>query len=154
GVAVNPLGTRVYVANRNSASTVTVIDTTNDADTVVGTIPPGLGSGSFPTGVALSADGGKLYVGYASIGFVSVFDTSNNAVLTNISVGGLLVGLALPPDGTKLYAGREGTLDSVAVVNLSNNSVTSIPVGSTSEGVSVTPDGARAYVAVGTNKVT
>ena len=64
-VAVNPSGTRVYVANRNSEN-VSVIDTMTN--TVITTIPVGEGT----DGIAMTPDGTKIYVVKPYSGNVSV----------------------------------------------------------------------------------
>ncbi len=78
GVAVNPLGTPVYVSNYGS-NTVSVIDTSSN--TVVATI----GVGSQPYGVAVNPSGTRVYVANSIDGTVSVIDTSSNSVVATVT---------------------------------------------------------------------
>ena len=93
-VAVNPAGTRVYVAS-NSNNNVAVIDTATN--TVVATIPVG----SNPYGVSINPAGTRLYVVNRSSNNVSVIDTATNSVVDTVAVGSSPVGfgnfIASPP---------------------------------------------------------
>jgi len=68
GVAVNPTGSRLYVANTLS-NTVSVIDTATNG--VVATIPVG----DAPIGVAVAPDARRVYVANSASSSVSVIDT-------------------------------------------------------------------------------
>jgi YVTN family beta-propeller protein len=115
--AVDAAGSKVYVANAGD-NTVSVIDTATN--TVAGTIPVG----SYPSGVAVTPDGRKLYVitpltPQAST--LSVIDTATKVVSTipiNVQPTGLFGGavppelppgpvelfiVAFSPDGSKAY---------------------------------------------------
>src|SRR5437868_10874975 len=80
GVAVNPNGTRAFVANRDS-NTVSVIDTATN--TVVATISVGAN----PFGVSFSPDGTRAYVTNQTSNDVAIIDTANNTVISTVSVG-------------------------------------------------------------------
>ena len=80
GVAVHPVGMRVYVTN-NTSSTVSVIDTATH--TVTATIPVDNG----PFGVAVHPAGTRVYVANNGSNTVSVIDTATNTVTATISVG-------------------------------------------------------------------
>ena len=73
GVAVNPEGTKVYVANAGD-SIVSVIDTTNN------TITANVSVGEFPYGVAVNPAGTKAYVANMGSNNVSVINTTSNTV--------------------------------------------------------------------------
>ena len=91
GVAVNPAGTRAYVANVGSA-TVSVIRT--DTNTVVETPSPW----AFSEGVAFNSSGTRAYVTNMDSDTVSVINTATNAVIGNpIAVGSAPWGIALGP---------------------------------------------------------
>ena len=98
-------------------------------------------------------NGTDAYVTNHDSGTVSVFDTSDNSVITTIVVGGEPFGLALTPDGRQVYVatgGNQGGLgfaaDQVAVIDTASKAVTTVPVGSRPMAVAVTPDGSQAWV--------
>src|SRR5205807_3946101 len=86
GVAVNPEGTRVYVANAcdsrgacgDSAGTVSVIDTGSNTVTATVTV------GNAPVGVAVNPSGTRVYVANFGADSVSVIDTTTNTVTATI----------------------------------------------------------------------
>jgi YVTN family beta-propeller protein len=80
--------------------------------------------------VAVSPDGGKVYVGNGSLGSVSVIDAATNMVTATIPVGTCPLGVSVTPDGSKLYVANECS-NTVSVINTAKNTVTAtIPVGS------------------------
>lgn len=80
GIAVNPSGTKVYVANYGSDS-ISIIDTATNK--VIGTVEVG----SYPYGIAVTPDGKKLYVANQGSNNVSIIDTATNKVTGSINVG-------------------------------------------------------------------
>lgn len=102
GVAVNPAGTAVYVANSDS-NEVTVIDTATRDTT---TIPAGEG----PVGIAVHPDGTRIYV--ANVDDVSVIDRATNTIVDKIVCGTRPIGLAVHPDGSIIYVANvmDGTV--------------------------------------------
>lgn len=152
GVAVNPTGTKAYVANILSG-TVTAINT----GTLTSTSITGL---SGPFGLAVSPDGDELYVSqngvspYGSGTTVNVIDTSTNASLATVTVGTGPQGIAFTPDGAKAYVANYGDGTgtpgyTVTVINTSTRSTSTITLatGSGAYAVAVSPTGSRAYVA-------
>jgi len=176
GVAVNPEGTRVYVANfyldtyENTLSTlfdpklilvkgtdehvetgegtVSVIDTATN--TLIATVPVE----SSPVGVAITPDGTKAYVANRGSDIVSVIDTSTNTVTAMVNVGSGPTGVTVTPDGAKVYVTNLYDSD-VSIIDTATNTVTAtVPVGDNPYGVAVTPDGAKVYVSnAGSNTV-
>ncbi len=156
GVAVNPKGTKVYVAS-DVNDAVSVIDTATNK--VTATVPVG----SDPWGVAVNSDGTKVYVANEGSGTVSVIDTASNKVTATVKVGNYPYGVAVNPAGTKVYAVND--LDNtVSVIDTATNKVTAtIKVGDLPTGVAVNPAGTKVYVTnehdvsvidTATNKVT
>jgi YVTN family beta-propeller protein len=144
GVAVNPAGTRVYVAGQNT-NTVSVIDT--DSNSVIATVPVG----ATPDGVVVNPAGTRVYVTDGD-GNVSVIDTDsssptvNTVIATVLGVGGGLRGVAVNPDGTRVYV-ADLVFSNVLVIDTASNTViATVPVGLFPRGVAVTPDGTRVYV--------
>jgi YVTN family beta-propeller protein len=168
GVAVTPDGKTVYVTNQGD-DTVSVINTATN--TVIGSAIDvgctncGRKTTNLPTGIAVTPDGSKVYVGnLGAPGYASVIATASNTV-TTINTKKVTTGVAVTPDGSKVYLGCiEG---AVLAINVATNRLghgSTIGVGSGSEGVAVTPDGSKVYVAdsaagtvsvinTGTNKV-
>ena len=86
GVAVNPDGDLLYVANSGSNS-VSVIDAASN--TVVATVPVG----TRPRGLAVHPDGGTVYVANPNSNDVSVIDAASNLVVATVPVGTSPIGL-------------------------------------------------------------
>ncbi len=83
GVAVNPDGTKVYVANWSS-NNVSIIDT--ETNNVTATMDVG----ASPEGVTVSSCGKKVYVTNFASDNVSVIDTATNTVTATVDVGNVL----------------------------------------------------------------
>ncbi len=142
---VQPVPSRVYVANRSS-NTVSVIDPATNA--VVTTVAVG----TQPTAVAVSPDGTRVYVANSGSNSVSVIDAATATVVATVAVGTQPVALAVSPDGTRAYVTDNG----LSVLDLTTNTVVAtVDVTPPSQlgyrpaapvGVAVSPDGTRAYV--------
>ena len=87
GVAVNPTGTRAYVANSNmfdtGAPSVSVIDTASLTEVTKITV----GIDGQPTGVAVNEDGSLVYVANNN-GKVAVINTATNTVVNTLTAPG------------------------------------------------------------------
>ncbi|HII91403.1 MAG TPA: PKD domain-containing protein [Methanosarcina sp.] len=95
GISVNPAGTKVYVANRNS-NDVSVIDVaTNKVTATVPVVHPGH--------VEVNPAGTKVYVANVDSNTVSVIDTSTNKVIDAFNVGSDPSGIAFSPALNKVY---------------------------------------------------
>jgi len=109
GVAVNPMGTKVYVENWGSDN-ISVIDTTTNTITATVTV------GEYPTVGAVSPDGSKVYVtNRGEKGNVSVIDTATNTVTARVPVGNGPEGIAVSSDGKKVYV-TNFLSDTVSVI--------------------------------------
>ena len=106
GLVWHEPASRLYVANNNRDS-VTVIDT--ETNTVVRTVkltPFAVeASGVAPTAVALSQDGGTLYIACGGINAVAVLDTKSFKLQGLIPSGWYPNSLSLSPDGRYLAIG-------------------------------------------------
>jgi len=168
GVAVTPDSKTVYVTNQGDG-TVSVINTATD--TVIGSAIDvgctmcGRKTTNLPSGIAVTPDGSKVYVGnLGAPGYASVIATASNTV-TTINTKKATSGVAVTPNGSKVYLGSlNGAVLAIDVATNSLGHGSTIGVGSGSEGVAVTPDGSKVYVAdsavgtvsvisTGTNKV-
>ncbi len=108
GVAFDPAGRRLYVANRGDAHTVTVIDV--DAGTIVGTID----IGREPFVLAVNPGSGHLFV--ACDDRVQVHRTFDGYLVTVIPVpAGATEGIALDPLHDKVYV-SSGAGNAITVI--------------------------------------
>jgi YVTN family beta-propeller protein len=98
GVALNPQGTRAYVANTVSG-TVTVLAVNRNSPNVARTLVE-IPVGTEPYGLAMTPNGSKLYVTNRNARSVSVIDTASNKVKKTIQNVGLSPrGIAITNDG-------------------------------------------------------
>ncbi|GAB4372411.1 MAG: hypothetical protein Kow00128_21120 [Deltaproteobacteria bacterium] len=87
-----------------------------------GPIPSIIDVGDNPHGLALTPDGGKLYVTNMSDGTVSVVDTATRQVVKTVQVGAGPVDVAVTPDGSKAFVSNEGGR-SVSVIDTGSDNV-------------------------------
>jgi len=154
GVAINPAGTRVYVANYGDSTdlktpgTVAVIDADQTSATlnkVIATITVGVR----PEIIAFNPSGTLAYVTNSVGNTVSVIDTTANKETTKLAVGGVPIGVAFTPDGKKAYV-TLADKSRVAVIDAIANTVssTTIPLSySNPIGIAINSAGTFAYVA-------
>jgi len=146
GIAITPDGSKAYVTNFGSITSLDASDPGNTVsvinlgtNTVIDEVSVGFG----PAGVAITPDGSKAYVSnldtvnefFGGLGAlsdpgktVSVIDAGTNQVMSTITVGNRPFGIAVTHDGTMTYVANylSGT---VSVINVSTNSViATIPI--------------------------
>lgn len=154
--SIDPCQVLAYVPNTGTfedrGNTVSVIDTATD--TVIATITVG----DAPNGVAITANGTRVYVANLGSDTVSVIDTAINTVIDTVPVGNGPISVAIIPNGTSAYI--TNVIDNtISVINIGSNMVTATitdGVGNSPFGIAIgnTPAGTRAYVAnVGDNTV-
>lgn len=135
-VAFAPDGRRVYVSVFNDERTiaaVAVLDTTTNS--VIATVPVR----TRPYALAVTPDGGRVYVPNHDSGTVSVIDTASLAVAAEIDVAPNPHWVDFSPDGTRAYtANHESNLITV-LDTASNSVVTEVPVGTSPHSVAVHP---------------
>jgi YVTN family beta-propeller protein len=149
---VTPDGTRVYVTDQ-SADVVRVIQTSDN--TIVANIPVG----TSPFGIAVRADGQRIYVANRGLsgsinGTVSVIDSNPasptfNTVVATVTIGldTRPAGIVVTPDGSKVYVAND-LVDTVSVISTATNTIVgTIPVAPGPRGIAVTPDGSKVVVA-------
>jgi YVTN family beta-propeller protein len=158
GIAVSPDGETLYVALSGTPiggpnvdeDTLPPADPSADGIGVVSVrelrllrVVPG---GSDPEMVAVSADGGRLFVANEDIGQASAVDASTGSVLGTFEVGGEPEGVNLRPDGGVVYVTSEED-NQVVVINADTlQAVATIPVGPRPRSTAFLPDSSRAYV--------
>jgi VCBS repeat-containing protein len=112
-VAVSPDGNTAYVtASTGSASSVSVINTSTDAVSTINLLTQG---GQYPVGVAVSPNGGQLYVLDGDLTTddqqVQVINTATGAVVETIPTAttpGSGGAIAVSPNGNDLYVTDDG----------------------------------------------
>jgi len=145
-VAVNPAGTRVYMANVNN---VLVIDTISN--TIIATVA--VGTTTFE--LAINPTGTRVYVTNYNSNNVSVIDTATNTVIATVAVGKNPFGVAVHPDGTRVYVANTSS-NTVSVIDTTSNTVTdnvTLSGGTAPYHLAVNPAGTRVYVTDGANSV-
>ncbi len=78
--------------------------------------------GQLPWQMALTPDGGTLYVADGDSDAVSVINTATDAVTNTIAVPGDPVSVALTPDGSRLWVGGL-TSGNVSVIDTSDDAI-------------------------------
>ena len=145
-VAVGNDGTRAYVTNTvNGPGSVMVIDTTTN--TVIDTIRVGpVWSGFLPYGLAVSADGSRLYTADLINSKVTVISTADNTVVDLLDGPLNPTAVALSPDGSLAYVTSQGD-DTVSVIDLSTGAIVqSFQFADHQFSVTTSPDGTRIYI--------
>jgi len=140
-MVLSPDSKYLYVTNTLANDIVVVNTATNKIEATI-TV------GSRPVGLAISADGSRVYVTNSdpTANSVSVINTTTNVVIATIPVGTSQGGVILSPDGSKLYVVNTGS-NSVLVISTVSNTITqTIPVGTYPFGISTTPDGSKLYI--------
>jgi YVTN family beta-propeller protein len=144
GLAIDPQGRRVYVANAQN-NTTSVIDTSTN--TVIGAP---ITVGARPLGVAVSTSGSYVYVTNSGSNTLSIVDTTTNLMIAALPVGRTPRGVAVHPSGSLIYV---ATADGLAIVDPSSTIadpsamplVTTVTVAG-AHGVAVSADGRNVYV--------
>jgi YVTN family beta-propeller protein len=96
---------------------------------------PTISVGSFPAGVAVTPNGGQVYVANTGSDTVSVIDTTTNTVVTTIPVGPGPVGVAVDPGGKHVFVTNNAEIaqgapgaNTVSVIDTSSTAVvTGVP---------------------------
>ena len=91
GIAINPAGTRIYVAN-TCQTTPSVIDPATN--TVVATVP----AGGFANGSRVNPSGTRVRVSNQTANTVTVIDATSNTVVATVPVGRIPASYQYPTD--------------------------------------------------------
>lgn len=106
---LSPDNRRLYVSNFEGSS-YTVIDTSTYR--ILSTVP--IVGGNNPSGLAITADGSRLFVVCGKNGFVSVHDTVSGNVLGRVAVGVNPFGVAVNPEQTQVLVASTSVLDIIS----------------------------------------
>ena len=139
GLAADPAGTRLYVANRES-DTLSVIDLHTLA--TLATIPVGRA----PFGVTVQ--GNRVFVANVQSGDVSVLDSTLLHEVQRLPVGEFPYAVAVTPDGGRVLVTNQHSGTLSVFDGPDYRPMPDIPVGDYPEGIAMSADGTRAYVAV------
>jgi len=122
-LAVNPEGTKLYVASYTGHG---VEDIATSTDTVTSTIALYEASTSNPNALALTPNGCQLYVHDHAHNVVDVITVSSDALAAHPAVAstGDPTGISAAPEGTHVYVAN-GASASVSVIATSTNTVSS-----------------------------
>ena len=143
-VAVSPDRRRAYTANIGSG-TVSVLDLN------AGRKLRDLAVGGRPEGIALSRDGGELWVGDLEGARVQAYDTSTFERLAEVRTGAVPIRVAASPNGRWIVTSNLGTGSLTVIDARTRQAVREVPVSGSREAGQVTilfsPDGRRLYAA-------
>ncbi|MGW1783170.1 YncE family protein [Streptomyces sp. NPDC002143] len=137
GIAVDPNGERIYVANFGS-NDVSIVDVRAAAETSRVKV------GKQPTALACSGD--RLYVANAHDGTMSVVDADAQRVLDTVRTGRRPRSLVASPSGDRVYVcNNDATVSAIDTRTL--GTVATIEVGHNPVDTALDPSGTRLYVA-------
>lgn len=105
-----------------------------------------LGGGSDPEQLAVSADGGKLYIANEDEGLASVLDIAGDRILKTLPVGKEPEGVAISPDGSTVYVTSESNSEIFVIDTAGDTILKSFKVGYRPRAAAFSPDGSRAYI--------
>ena len=149
GIAISEDGLHAYVTSYTGPDiVVTGLDTATYA--VLGQAQ--IASFGPSDGVAITPDGTRVYVTSVADDSVSVLDTSNFTLVTQVYNGRYPLGVTISPDGTRAYVVYLGFEQSeVSVLDTATNTqLTSVPLPAAYPAnpgkLAVTPDGKTLYV--------
>jgi len=104
-----------------------------------------LPSGSDPEELAISPEGGQLYVANEDAGLLSVIDAKSGQLLRTFVVGGEPEGVGVEPDRHRVWVTSEED-GTASVIDLSTQETKVVTVGPRPRSVAFLQDGSRAYV--------
>ncbi|WP_433040426.1 putative Ig domain-containing protein [Dactylosporangium sp. CS-033363] len=137
----------IYVLNAASGDLLTTFSAGKDRSSPAVFPMPSL-PGGFLQGIAVTPDGGTLYVADFTTGEVYAVNATTGARIANITSGTGAAGVAITPDGSKVYAANSGT-NTVSVISTATNTrVRTIVTGAGSGPQSVAADPESPYVYV------
>jgi YVTN family beta-propeller protein len=137
-VAVNPVTSKIYVANYDGDN-VTVID---GGDNSTATVAAGDG----PSAVGVNPVTNKIYVANEDGGNVTVIDGTNNTT-TTVAAGTSPRAVAVDPVTNKIYVANYLGANVTVIDGIGNSATATVPAGTNPRGAAVNPVTGRVYVA-------
>jgi YVTN family beta-propeller protein len=145
GVVYAPDGKRAY-ASAGGNNKIRTYQVAADGS-LTETAPIALPAGSYPGGLAISADGKRLYVANDLGESLAIVDTTTGTVASTTPVGHNPYTVALSKDGTKAYVSNWGGI-TVSVVNATTGApLGQVTVGTHPSALAVNPVSGNLYVA-------
>ncbi|ORJ53140.1 beta-propeller fold lactonase family protein, partial [Geothermobacter hydrogeniphilus] len=125
----------------SSDNVVTIVDTATNSPV------SSLSVGAYPQGVAVSADGSRVYVSCYEGLSVAVIDGTTRQQIASISLPFRPYGIAVNPDGRHIYVG-DGQANGFAVIDAGTHQLTTtLTLPGSSRGIAVAPAGRYVFVA-------
>jgi YVTN family beta-propeller protein len=148
GVALSPDGRTGYASGHTDYGDDVVHRATlaPGPSITVGTPIP-MPKGSFPAGMALSADGHFLYVAENLADQLAVIDTVAGSLVAEIPVGRLPWGVAMHPMLPQVYVSNRADRTVSVIDTELRQVVATVHTGSGPNAVAVSPDGGKIFVA-------
>ncbi|WAC70479.1 putative Ig domain-containing protein [Microbacterium sp. SL75] len=103
--------------------------------------------GGEPTSIAVSPDGGTLYIGHYATGEVTIVATATRSIEGSIAAGADLTDLAVTPDGEYLFTATGSAIQKFSTTG--RDLVRDWALDGSSAGIAVSPDGLAAYATSG-----
>jgi YVTN family beta-propeller protein len=145
GLTWSPDGSKLYAAAGGNDK---VRVYTRDGGHLTENAPIGLPAGSFPSGVAVTPDGRRLYVADNGSGRMSAVDTTTGQVLGTVATGPNPFTVGLSGDGRTAYVSNWGT-NTVSAVDTATLTVRrTLQVGSHPTSIIRNPATGEMYVSV------
>ena len=129
---VTPDGAELWVSDELSSEVHVINTTDNTIKEVLSFLPPGFRPEDVtPVGMAITADGGRIFVSLGRANHIAVVDAATRKVEAYILVGSRAWSVALSHDERTAYVAN-GLSDDITVIDLGSlAAVESIPVGRT-----------------------
>ncbi|MDH5668599.1 MAG: beta-propeller fold lactonase family protein, partial [Nitrospira sp.] len=140
GVIPHPDGQHAYFTFAGPTNEVAVYDVLSKSITSTFTV------GSRPVGIAVTQDGGKVYVSNEQDNSVTIFNTETSGPPVTTPVGTSPAGVAISPDGSQVYVANRGDGTITVLSTTTDQVLDALTVGAAPTGIAITPDGKRAYV--------
>jgi YVTN family beta-propeller protein len=123
------------------ANNVYVINTANDANTIVSTI-----TGNRPYFISLDPAGTRLFVANYNSSNIQVYDTASLTLQATINTTTGPLSPIISPDGSRLYFVTDGD-NKLTIAYASNYTVIkTVACGPGVRGIACSPDGSKVYV--------
>ncbi len=141
GIAIDPIGHKVYVTNFYNNS-VSVINGTTDKEIKTFLVE------NKPFGIAIDPTGHKVYVTNFASNSVSVIDETTDKVINTIKVGSGPYGIAIDPNTHNLYVTNfnSNAVSKIDSINIKNENTTEIQLGKMPGAIAIDPNTHKVYV--------
>ncbi|MCL5037388.1 MAG: carboxypeptidase-like regulatory domain-containing protein [Chloroflexi bacterium] len=146
---LSPDGQRIFIALQSGQPGIMIVNTTNNSmEQMIPTPTLSTGEAGYPTSIALSKGGNRLYVTLAAAnsGEVAVIDVPNQRLWGVVQVGMRPTGIALSNDGSRAYVADYNSGDVAVVDGYGLKVLKRIRVGIQPARVVIRPDDKKIFV--------